>query len=123
MTTHRLELPYHARPPLHANQRLNRHSRDQLIAQVRRDAGWLAKSAKIGRHDHVIVWLEWRPRTRRKRDGAENLWPLMKPLVDGAITDAGVCPDDTPEHVERRMPVLLEPDRETAGLWLVVKTP
>lgn len=123
MTVHHLTLPYGARPPLHANQRLNRHEKARLTAEVRRNAGWLAKAARIGTHERVAVWIEWRPTTRRRRDGAENLWPLMKPLVDGAITDAGVCPDDTPEHVERRMPVLLEPDKETAGLWLVVETP
>jgi len=34
---------------------------------------------------------------RRRRD-APNLWPTVKPLIDG-ITDEGVLPDDNDTHV------------------------
>ena len=123
MTIYRIKLPY-ATPPLHANRRFgNRHQKARITGEVRRAACWLSRSAKIGAHPRVIVGLEWRPKTRRTRDGGENLAPLLKALIDGAITDAGVCPDDDPEHVERRMPVLLPVGEGDPGMWLVVETP
>ncbi|MDL5159457.1 hypothetical protein [Actinomycetospora termitidis] len=121
MTTHRIKLPYPS-PPLHANQRLVRQARDRVIAEVRRDAGWLVKAAKVGRHERVTVGLEWRPKVNRRRDGAENLAPLLKPLIDGMV-DVGVTSDDTPELVERRMPVLLPAGKGEPGMWFVVETP
>lgn len=122
MSTHRILLPWQ-RPLIHANQRLNRFEHARKVAEVRQAAGWLVRAAKLGSHQQVTIGLEWRPKTRRKRDGNENLWPLIKALVDGAVLDAGLAPEDTPEHVTRTAPVLLEPDRDTAGMWLVVETP
>ena len=119
--SYRITLPYRASPPLHGNQRYTPPQERRIIAQVKKDAGWLAKAAGIGTgHHHITVWIEWRPTAIRRRDGSENLGPLQKALIDGLVA-VNVVPDDTPEHVTRLEPVLLEPDRATAGLWLCVE--
>lgn len=115
----RLPLPYLS-PPLHANTRYSRQQEARIIRQVREDVGWLAKCYKLGTgHPHITVGLEWRPKVRRRRDGNENLAPLVKACVDGLV-GVGVVRDDTPDIVTRARPVLHDPDRESPGLWLVV---
>ena len=122
MTVHRIKLPFGSRPPLHANQRMGHHEKARVTAQVRRDCGWTVRAQRLGRHEHVTVGLEWRPTTNRRRDGGENLAPLLKAAVD-SIVDAGVVPDDVPEHVTRTMPALLPVGEGEPGMWLTVETP
>lgn len=43
---------------------------------------------------------------KRRRD-PHNFFPTIKPIVDG-LTDAGLWPDDTPEHVTTPEPVLYQ---------------
>lgn len=119
----RIPLPYGSRPYLHANQRLPNRAEQARIRQVRRDVYWLARYYRLGAgHPHVTFRLVWRPRVRRRRDGNENLAPLQKACIDGLV-DAGVVPDDTPAQVTRLAPLLLEPDRDAAGLWMEVTVP
>lgn len=116
MTATRIKLPWD-RPPLHANQRLHRHAEARIIAEVRRDVGWLAK-AHLEPVEHLTVGLVYAPGDRRRRDGGENLAPLIKACIDG-IVDAGIVPDDTPQYVTRLMPVI-EPPPAERGMWLTV---
>lgn len=117
-TTYRLELPWY-RPPLTANQRLHWSVRARKTREMRHAAAWLAKAHRIP-PGHLTVGLEWAPGDRRRRDGGENLAPTLKPLIDGLALDAALVPDDTPQHVERLMPVILPPPHPP-GLWLTVE--
>lgn len=74
--------------------------------RVRKDrtAALRARGAVAGRswprtslpRAHVTAVVAWPPLTRR-RDAA-NLWPTVKPLIDGLV-DAGVLPDDDDTHL------------------------
>ena len=64
---YRLGLPWQ-RPPLSLNDRhSSRGHRDAAIATVRRDAGWVAKAARLGHHEHVTVELHYQPARRGRR--------------------------------------------------------
>jgi crossover junction endodeoxyribonuclease RusA len=54
------------------------------------------------------VTLTYYPRDRRRRDPL-NMSATQKPIVD-AIVDWRLVPDDTPEYVDDRLPVIAEPD-------------
>lgn len=119
-----IRLPYATNTPyLHDNQRLARQEKAKRIAKVRRDVGYLALSQHLGKgHEHITVGLTWRPEVVRNRDGNENLAPLVKACVDGLV-GVGVVADDTDEQVTRTRPVLLPPDKRSAGMWLIVDIP
>jgi crossover junction endodeoxyribonuclease RusA len=46
----------------------------------------------------VLVTVSWPD--RRRRD-APNLWPTVKALIDGGLTDSGVLSDDNDQVVRR----------------------
>lgn len=52
---------------------------------------------RVPRMDNCHVELHYVPRDRRRRD-TDNLFPTLKPAIDG-IKDAGVVADDDSEHV------------------------
>jgi len=118
-TTYRLRMPW-PRPPLSANDRLPRMARAKLVAQVRRDAGWVVKATRIPPCVRVTVGLVYVPSIRRKRDGGENYADTLKAIIDGVV-DAGVVPDDTPEYVIRLMPVVAPVDRNDHGVFLTLE--
>ena len=115
----RLRMPW-ARPPLSANDRRHRMARAKLIAQVRSDAGWVVKGARVPACSRVTVGLVYVPSIRRKRDGGENYADTLKAAIDGVV-DAGVVPDDTPEYVIRLMPVVAPVDRGDHGVFLTLE--
>jgi len=122
MAEHYIPLPFGERPPLHANQRLNRFEHAKQVRKVKDAVMVLAKQHHLGTgHERIRVRLIWRPSTVRRRDGNENLGPLVKALVDGVVA-AGVVGDDAEDQVERLTPVILPPDPAKAGLWLFVDT-
>lgn len=45
---------------------------------------------------HVVVWVSWPD--RRRRD-AHNIYPTIKALVDGIVSDARVLPDDSDDYL------------------------
>lgn len=116
--TVRLGLPWD-KPPLTLNDRFgHRAQHAAVVAKIRRDAGWVAKAARLGRHDHVTVELHYQPQRRGRRD-ADNLVATLKPVAD-ALVDAGLVVDDDPAHMTKLMPVI---DTPTAGqrrgrLWI-----
>ncbi|MFC5993532.1 hypothetical protein ACFQE5_04790 [Pseudonocardia hispaniensis] len=117
--TVRLALPWD-RPPLSLNDRMPRPQRDALVAKVRRDAGWVAKAARLGHHDHVTVLLRYQPARRGRRD-ADNLVATLKPIAD-ALVDAGLVDDDDPAHMTKHMPVIdaPTPGQRRGRLWIEI---
>ena len=92
----------------------------KLVAEVRCDAGWVVKGARIPACARVTVGLVYVPAVRRKRDGGENYADTLKAAIDGVV-DAGVVPDDTPEYVIRLMPVVAPVDRDNPGVFLTLE--
>jgi crossover junction endodeoxyribonuclease RusA len=122
MGYYRIPLPYQGGPPLHANSRYTEPQERRIIGEVKDAIGWLALAHKVGKgHGQITVRLEWRPAKVRRRDGNENVGPMVKALVDGLV-NIGVVSDDTPDKVIRDKPVLLTPDKNAPGLWFVIET-
>jgi len=94
-------------------------ARADLVDQVRCDAGWVVKAARVPACTRVTVGLVYVPSIRRKRDGGENYADTLKAAIDGVV-DAGVVPDDTPEYVIRLMPVVAPVDRNNHGVFLTL---
>lgn len=71
-----------------------------------RQAGWAAaKEAKVPRlRPGAVVQMHFYPGDNRHRDRI-NLALVHKAVVDGVV-EAGVLPDDSPEYVDERMPVI-----------------
>lgn len=121
MTSWELDVPLvDGKPPLNANQRLHHMRRHTLTADIRSVVAWKAKAAKVGRHEHITVQLEYRPGDNRTRDPS-NLMPTMKAAVDG-LRDAGVVEDDDPRYVTERMPII-HPGPGERRLWITVEVP
>lgn len=90
------------RPPLHANQRLTWRAKAATTRQVRDVAHWAAK--RIPDLGRVRVTLTWVVNTKTRRD-ADNIVPTLKALADGLV-DAGLVADDTPDLMDKVMPVI-----------------
>lgn len=116
MTEYRLRLDY-KRPPLSENYRLNRYAKARLVRELRTTSGWWARSLRV-RAEHVEVSLIWVVADGRKRD-ADNVVPTLKALCDGLV-DGGIVPDDTPQYMTKRMPVIEIRRGEEPHLELVV---
>lgn len=90
------------RKPLSLNDREHHHKRAARVAEWRQAAGWLSR-AQVPRHlDRVHVRIRFHPPRATSRSGdrrdSDNLVPTLKAVIDGLV-DAGVIPDDTPDHV------------------------
>lgn len=81
---------------LTSNQRRHRMEEARIIKHLR-----IIGAAEARCHDpittkaHLTVRIGWP--TRRRRD-APNLWPTLKPLIDGTV-DGGLLIDDDDEHL------------------------
>lgn len=110
--------------PLTHNQRYNHYRRNQLVQQIRKDAGWSAKALmrqhKIGQQRHITVQLHYRPGDTRRRD-APNLTATSKPAIDGLV-DAGLVKDDADSYVTEIMPAI-HPEPGPRRLWLAIHIP
>lgn len=113
-----LDLPYE-RPPLNANQRIHWRTKAALTKQVRAASFYAAKQAGILHCDKVRVTLTWFVRTSNRRD-ADNVVPTLKACCDGLV-DAGVVPDDTPDLMEKIMPVIVYRPGVPAGMQLLIE--
>lgn len=98
------------RPPkgLSANDRAHWAVKSKATAEVRELVKMHARSQRIPTMQRMQVELVWVVADRRRRDGGENLGPLLKAVVDGLAADKGtsahLVPDDAPEFVTRLMP-------------------
>lgn len=113
-----LDLPYE-RPPLNANQRMHWAKKAALTKQVRAASFYAAKSAGVLKCDKVRVTLTWFVRTTTRRD-ADNVVPTLKALCDGLV-DAEVVPDDTPDLMQKLMPIIVYRPEQAPGLRLHVE--
>lgn len=93
-------LEYPSRPwTTNAERRGNRYQRASLTKEWREAFCLLAKSRKIPQMRKVAITAEpWQARGVLADTAACN--PAVKAAIDGLV-DAGVIPDDTPEHVAR----------------------
>lgn len=127
-------------PPLSMNDRLHWRVEAKKKAEIRDLIRWLVRAQRVPRMDAITVELHYVPRDNRVRD-PENLVATLKPCIDGlrdyratrrrhrsgawidvpAYTD-GVVPDDSPKHVDRRMPVIHPADsgRNLVRMWLTI---
>lgn len=114
-----LDLPYE-RPPLTENQRWAHGAPKAAVTkQVRAAAFYAAKSAHVLKCDKVRVTLTWFVRTKHRRD-EDNVNPTLKALCDGLV-DAEVVLDDTPQYMQKLMPVIVYRPGQASGLQLLVE--
>lgn len=95
------------RLPLTANDRLHWAPKAALVAQIRQNVGWQARSMRIPPQAHIRVGLHYAPGDHRVRDPS-NLMPTQKAALDGLV-DAGVVPADDPRWVTERIPLIRHP--------------
>ena len=110
-----IALPYRT-PPLSLNQRGHWAAKARATRDVRSRAAWLVRAARVAPLARVEVQLGYTPPDRRRRD-TDNLVATLKAIADGVV-DAGVVPDDTPEFMSKPEPVITDPDKARAGLWV-----
>lgn len=114
-----LDLPWPA-PPLTMNQRLHFRRKAELTATVRKTVRDIA--SRVGPLGMIRprVTLVWLVTSRHKRD-AENVMPTFKAACDGLV-DAGVAADDTPELMDKAMPIIAyaRGHRKAPGMFLVI---
>lgn len=101
------------------NARPHWAQRHRVTAVLRRWVELEARQAGLGAHDRVQVRVTFHPPDRRRRD-RDNLVRVQKTMVDGLV-DAGVVPDDTPEHVDVGLPVI--GDVAKPARWVLEVTP
>lgn len=104
--------------PLSMNDREHWRKKARQVAQLRRDVQVLVRQARVPALERIAVELHYAPRDARRRD-ALNLVATLK-VVEDAIVDAGVVPDDTGRWVEPTMPVLDPPTGRGEGRLFVV---
>lgn len=107
------------RPPVSANDRMHWSKKARLTKQVRKvSAAECAHIPALGRCRVQLVWLV----TDNRRRDADNPVPTFKAMCDGLV-DAGVVPDDTPEFMEKLMPIISRVDKAfgPAMLQLVIE--
>ncbi|WP_330253094.1 hypothetical protein OG874_00315 [Nocardia sp. NBC_00565] len=111
-----LELPWRA-PKLSPNLRLHWAARGRITADVRQQAGWIAKAAKLTPTHPFEVTLHYRPARNGRRDPG-NLSLDCKACIDGLV-DAGFAPDDTPEFIHETIPVIHLAEKGKPGaMWI-----
>jgi len=124
VSRHEIRLPW-ATPPLSANARNHWRKQAAIVANIRHTVATLVNVRTFSanplpmRAEHVVVELHYWPRDRRRRD-ADNLFPTLKSACDGLV-DARVVCDDTPQFMDKKMPILHEPDGDPR-LVLIVTT-
>ena len=107
------------RPPISQNDRLHWSKKARLTKQIRKVTA--LQVAHIPPLQKCRVQLVWLVTDMRKRD-ADNPAPTYKAMCDGLV-DAGIVTDDTPEYMEKLMPVISRVDKAfgPASLQLIIE--
>jgi crossover junction endodeoxyribonuclease RusA len=114
-----IELPLHrGKAPLTLNQRLNRFEQNRRTQKIRESVGWQARAKKLRPVHHISVGLHYATGDARRRD-TDNLVPTLKAACDGLV-DAGVVPDDVPQHMTKIMPTIHNGPGKRR-LWITVE--
>lgn len=111
-----LDLGHHR--PASLNDRVHWSERARGARWWRQVTWAVCRAAGVPPLGRASVELHVTPPDRRRRD-QDNLVATLKPVLDGLV-DAGVVPDDTPEHVEYGVPRLREPDGTRRWSWLLL---
>lgn len=83
---------------LNANGRHHWQVRQRVTKNLRWTGFCISRTALVPKLDRAHVTAVYEPPDRRRRDVA-NLYPAFKALIDGALVDAGVLPDDDDAHL------------------------
>jgi Holliday junction resolvase RusA-like endonuclease len=95
-------------PPLTANQRMHWRKKAKITAEVRLATRLLAdRIPELGKCRVILTWVVL---TSHRRD-ADNIVPTLKAMCDGLV-DAGVVRDDTPDLMDKLMPVIVKVPKE-----------
>jgi crossover junction endodeoxyribonuclease RusA len=92
------------RPPLNANQRLHWAQKAKLTRTIREITKMTAQRDNLQAADQITVQLTWVVADKRRRD-SDNVYPTFKAMCDGLV-DAGIVPDDTPQYMDKRAPLI-----------------
>jgi crossover junction endodeoxyribonuclease RusA len=94
-----LELPAGMRL-LSLNDRLHWSVKGRITRDLRQAAWALARQQQIPPLERARVTVEYQPPLVSRRRDHDNVGPASgKPCIDGALTDAKVLPDDSPEYL------------------------
>ena len=112
--------------PLNANWRIHWTDRRERVAMVREVVTARARQAGIPKCRHLTVTLHYQPGDNRRRD-VDNLVPTLKAACDALARGKRrdwigleLVPDDTPQHMTKRMPVI-HPGPDERRLWLEIE--
>jgi len=121
----RLDLSFR-RPPLSANQQLNRYRRAGIVRDIRTEVAWRGRAVRIPRASHMTVQFVYAPGHNGRMD-SPNWAPTVKALVDGLargprkdLIGLDIVPDDTDEYVTIRPTLILRPPEPGPRCWLLV---
>ena len=115
-----IELSF-GRPPLNLNQRMHWAQKAELTRDIRQETCLKARPFKQQfAPGPITVSFHWQPKDNRRRD-SDNPIATAKVCFD-AIVDAGLVPDDTPEHMVKLMPIIHPAIKgEPARCWLEIR--
>lgn len=82
-----------------AERRWHYHKRAQMVSSTRERFFYLAKQAGIPQLEACTITAVPAARNRRSLPDVAACYPTVKAAIDG-IVDAGVIPDDDPEHLQ-----------------------
>lgn len=82
---------------LSSNDRRHYHDHRRRVADLRALAATAARHELTPMHAATLDVVIGYP-DRRRRD-TPNMWPTIKPILDGIVTDARMLPDDDDEHL------------------------
>lgn len=94
----RIEFPAGMRL-LSANDRLHYRAKARIVAEIRAQAGWLTKAAKVPQLSRARIDGIYEPPTKHARDRS-NWHPTLKAAVDGVVSDVHVLPDDSDAYLD-----------------------
>lgn len=119
MTHYTLELPY-STPPLSSNRGMHKLHKARVIRELRETTRHAVLDASVPYLGRAHMELVWFVNSRHRRD-ADNVVPTLKAVAD-ALVLAGVVDDDTPDLLDKAMPIIAYVPRsqQPASLWLVV---
>lgn len=106
--------------PMTHNDRLHWRAHATKVRKIRQAVHLRAREQNIPAAAHLTVTLHYRTGGRSVTD-PPNLTATSKPAIDGLI-DAGLVPDDTPNHVTEHMPVIHnDPSERQAWLEIAIE--